>query len=103
MNGRVSLNFVLALVGIAFCVVFLLFLPMLAKAQQDKPVTHFLAIHHFKAPTTEPHILGATGDGDECRRAAAKLNLTNPAIKVPDEVELGAEFVCLAIERGERT
>ncbi len=60
---------------------------------------YYLAIVFFLAMTTEPIPLSGPFDKETCMIKAEKSNRTNKAVREKEARELGAEFVCLKVER----
>lgn len=101
MNGRITLNFALALIGIAACVGFFLLLPRLAQsAPHPSQAGSFLAGVGLNAPHQSAVLLKWYPKHDDCVAEAVKLNQSNERLREPDAREIGAEYVCLRIERG---
>ena len=63
-------------------------------------ITYFLALVLLKnLETTPPAIIEPMKDQESCMIEARKYNAGHPLMKDPQAQALGAEFVCLRIER----
>lgn len=94
-----AVNFVLTLLAVIGCALFGLWLAVPAKAAA-KPVTHILAVHFFnEAESKPPYMLLPFTDGEACLKEADKRNRTDEQMRRDDLRAMGAEYVCLKIER----
>lgn len=70
-------------------------LPVMAQ----QPVTHILAVHFFNNVAKAPVLVEPFGDSESCQTEALKRNKVDENLRRPDLRAMGAEYVCLKIER----
>lgn len=99
MKGRITLNFALALFGIACCVAFFFLLPTLARAEDKlvKPGMHFMVLMALKDIDIQPIVVSWFNTADECYSAASKANAEDARLKVEEWDKAGARYVCVRI------
>jgi hypothetical protein len=60
----------------------------------------FLAVVFFAvADQRPPFVMAHFTDAAECHKAAARVNAMEPRMKAPDFQAMGAEAVCLKVDR----
>lgn len=102
MKGRVTLNFILALVGILCCTLFFVWLLAMSKpAQAAMQPQYLLAFVLFKTPEGPKiyHDAVAHKSLEDCLVAANKLNNTDPDMKHPSAALYEVSWVCLEVHR----
>lgn len=100
--GRVTLHFVLALIGILFCVLFFVWLLAGAKGAHAQTLDRvFLAWIWLKAP--QPRVLPdlvQQASLSDCLIEADKRNANDPDRAKARNIILGGEWVCIPVIRG---
>ena len=95
---RELINVILAVIGVVGAVALVAWAAPSNAA--DKTVTHLLAVVFFaEAETRRPFIVSPMFSADECMKQAEKLNKTDEQMRRPDLRAMGAEYVCLKIQR----
>lgn len=100
--GRVTLHFVLALLGIVFCVMFFVWLVAGAKGSQAQTLDPrvFLAWIWLQAP--QPRVLPdltVQKTLNDCLIEANRRNAIDPDRSTPENRRLGGEWVCIPVIR----
>src|SRR5262245_59946596 len=90
---------ILSVVFAAMAMVILFMVPKPARASEGK-VTYFIAVAFLNAMKDRPaQVMGWAETEEKCQVAILKLNHTDERIQTPMARQLGAEYVCLKIER----
>ena len=99
-----TLNFWLALLGIAaIVVVFMLLatLPVPARADDEanpvRPEMHFLVLLGLKDKSIRPMVQATLPDAEDCWKAARRANANEPRMEMPDWQAAGARYGCMRI------
>jgi hypothetical protein len=60
---------------------------------------YILAVVFLLSPQTRPELISPMPDKETCMAQAEQFNKTNETLRTEEARSLGAEFVCLKIER----